>query len=51
MSRLLLPEVVAMNAEELEKFKQLLAAYDLALRLQRMRENVQEKENDRILLP
>jgi hypothetical protein len=27
-----------MNAEELEKFKQLLAAYGQALRLQRMRE-------------
>ena len=27
-----------MNAEELEKFKQLLTAYDQALRLQRMRE-------------
>jgi hypothetical protein len=31
-----------MNAEELEKFKQLLAAYDQALRLQRMRERTIE---------
>ena len=31
-----------MNPEELEKFKQLLAAYDQALRLQRMRERTIE---------
>jgi hypothetical protein len=31
-----------MNAEELEKFKQLLAAYDQALRLQRLRERTIE---------
>jgi len=31
-----------MNADELEKFKQLLAAYDQALRLQRMRERTIE---------
>jgi hypothetical protein len=31
-----------MNAEELAKFKQLLAAYDQALRLQRMRERTIE---------
>jgi len=38
MSRLLPQEDVPMNAAELEKFKQVLAAYDQALRLQRMRE-------------
>ena len=42
MSRLLPQEDVPMNAEELEKFKQLLAAYDQALRLQRMRERTIE---------
>jgi len=31
-----------MNAEQLEKFKQLLTAYDQALRLQRMRERTNE---------
>jgi hypothetical protein len=31
-----------MKAEELEKFKQLLTAYDQALRLQRMRERTIE---------
>jgi hypothetical protein len=31
-----------MNAEELAKFKQLLAAYDQALRLHRMRERTIE---------
>jgi hypothetical protein len=38
MSRLLPQEDVPINAVELEKFKQVLAAYDQALRLQRMRE-------------
>jgi hypothetical protein len=38
MSRLLSLEDAAMNAEELVRFKQLLAAYEQALRLQRMRE-------------
>ncbi len=33
-----------MNAEELEKFKQLLTAYDQALRLQRMRERTFETD-------
>jgi len=42
MSQLLPQEDVPMNAEELEKFKQLLAAYDQALRLQRMRERTIE---------
>lgn len=42
MSRLLSLEDVAMNAEELAKFQQLLAAYDQALRLQRMRERTIE---------
>jgi hypothetical protein len=31
-----------MNADDLEKFKQLLTAYDQALRLQRMRERTVE---------
>jgi succinate dehydrogenase flavin-adding protein (antitoxin of CptAB toxin-antitoxin module) len=42
MSRLPLQEFAPMNPEELEKFKQLLAAYDQALRLQRMRERTIE---------
>jgi hypothetical protein len=42
MSRLLSLEDVAMNAEEHAKFQQLLAAYDQALRLQRMRERTIE---------
>jgi integrase/recombinase XerD len=42
MSRLFPQEDVPMNAEELVKFKQLLAAYDQALRLQRMRERTIE---------
>jgi site-specific recombinase XerD len=42
MSQLLSLEDVPMNAEELAKFKQLLAAYDQALRLQRMRERTIE---------
>jgi hypothetical protein len=42
MSRLLSLEDVAMNVEELAKFQQLLAAYDQALRLQRIRERTIE---------
>ncbi|MEI6110543.1 MAG: phage integrase N-terminal SAM-like domain-containing protein [Cyanobium sp. ELA712] len=42
MSRLLPQEDVPINAAELEKFKQVLAAYDQALRLQRMRERTIE---------
>jgi hypothetical protein len=48
MSRLFPQEDVPMNAEELVKFKQLLAAYDQALRLQRMRERT--IETGRVLL-
>jgi hypothetical protein len=42
MSRLFPAEDPPMNADELEKFKQLLTAYNRALRLQRMRERTIE---------